>query len=108
MTIYLINYFKNLSVYFYCSFNIEYFPTSPLIRYYTSQFLKNGYEATKEIKEEENFYGIYIPIIALTAHTQGSEEANKTFKAGMDACLCKPLKDKDLLEAVKQIDAKNE
>ncbi|XP_062098539.1 histidine kinase CKI1 [Humulus lupulus] len=65
----------------------------------------NGYEATKEIRKEEKLYGVHIPIIGLTAHTPGSEETNKTIQAGMDACLSKPLKNDDLFQAIRYINA---
>ncbi|PON90708.1 Sortase system response regulator [Trema orientale] len=65
--------------------------------------IMNGYEATLEIRKVEKSYGVHIPIIGLTAHTMGSEEANRTIKAGMDTCLSKPLNHHNLLEAIRQI-----
>ncbi|KAL5858202.1 hypothetical protein ACOSQ3_005660 [Xanthoceras sorbifolium] len=67
--------------------------------------IMNGYEATKQIRKEEKYYGIHIPIIALTAHVSG-EEANNTILAGMDVHLSKPLKNENLLEAIRYIDNK--
>ncbi|KAF5732396.1 histidine kinase CKI1 [Tripterygium wilfordii] len=62
----------------------------------------NGYEATRQIRKEEEKYGIHIPIIALTAHTAG--EVGKMIEAaGMDVYLEKPLKPEHLLEAIRYI-----
>ncbi|KAM4101058.1 hypothetical protein ACB094_05G114300 [Castanea mollissima] len=65
----------------------------------------NGYEATKQIRKMEKSFGVYIPIIALTAHTSGGE-ANMAIKVGMDVHLSKPLKKEHLLEAMRYIDTK--
>ncbi|CBI36943.3 unnamed protein product, partial [Vitis vinifera] len=59
----------------------------------------DGYEATKRIREEEQQYGVHIPIIALTAHANG-EEAKRTIEAGMDYHLSKPLKRETLMGAI--------
>lgn len=64
--------------------------------------IMNGYEATKQIRKEEESYGVHIPIIALTAHTSG-EEASNTIKAGMDVHLSKPFKAEHLIEAIRYI-----
>ncbi|KAK3034603.1 hypothetical protein RJ639_033558 [Escallonia herrerae] len=60
----------------------------------------DGFKATRRIREEEEFYGVHIPIIALTAHTTGGEEANRMIQAGMDFHLTKPLSEQKLLEAI--------
>ncbi|XP_062100710.1 histidine kinase CKI1-like [Humulus lupulus] len=65
--------------------------------------IMDGYEATREIRKVEKSYGVHIPIIGLTAHSPGSEEANQTIQAGMDACLSKPLKHDNLLDAIRYI-----
>lgn len=70
--------------------------------------IMSGYEATREIRKVEQLYGVHIPIIALTAHTPGSEEANKTIEAGMDVYLCKPLRSEHLMEAIRYIHSKYE
>ncbi|KAG8647108.1 histidine kinase CKI1 [Manihot esculenta] len=62
----------------------------------------NGYEATRQIREEERSYNIHIPIVALTAHTSG-EDWEKMRNAGMDYHLCKPLRRESLLEAIRHI-----
>ncbi|KAL5983570.1 hypothetical protein ACLOJK_017658 [Asimina triloba] len=59
----------------------------------------DGYQATMQIREAEQYYGLRIPIIALTAHA-GSEEKSKAVHAGMDFHLVKPLKPDRLLEAI--------
>ncbi|KAJ8560432.1 hypothetical protein K7X08_022292 [Anisodus acutangulus] len=65
----------------------------------------DGFEATKCIREEEARYGIRIPIIALTAHTE--EEEDKIFQVGMDYYLPKPLKPDLLLKAIDYIEHRN-
>jgi CheY-like chemotaxis protein len=59
----------------------------------------NGYEATRLIREEENSYGVRIPIIALTAHTL-EEGLQKAIDTGMDLHLTKPVESKKIVEAV--------
>ncbi|KAL3537377.1 hypothetical protein ACH5RR_000743 [Cinchona calisaya] len=65
----------------------------------------DGYEATRCIREEEKYYGLHIPIIALTAHTL-SEVRNKMIEAGMDYYLSKPLKREQLLDVILRIHGK--
>ena len=60
----------------------------------------DGFEATRRIREEERYYGVHIPIIALTAHTRGGEEANKIMQSGMDFHLPKPLNREQVMEAI--------
>ncbi|KAM7501167.1 hypothetical protein LguiB_000071 [Lonicera macranthoides] len=62
----------------------------------------DGYEATRRIRNEEEYYGVHIPIIALTAHTAG-EETQMIIQAGMDVHLPKPLRRETLLEALAYI-----
>ena len=52
----------------------------------------NGYEATRQIREQ----GLKIPIIAVTANALRGEQ-EKCLKAGMNDFLPKPFKNKDLL-----------
>ncbi|KAE8703581.1 Detected protein of unknown function [Hibiscus syriacus] len=66
-------------------------------------FPLDGYEATRLIRTEEEKYGVHIPIIVLTAHTDG-EEAVET---GMDAHLVKPLKSEELMEVIENIQRKS-
>ncbi|KAK4848401.1 hypothetical protein QYF36_012510 [Acer negundo] len=67
--------------------------------------IMNGFEATKQIRKEEKYYGVHIPIIALTAHVSG-EKAENTISAGMDVHLGKPLNKENLLEAIRYINNK--
>ena len=61
--------------------------------------IMDGYEATRQIRMEENQYGYHIPIIALTAHGTREEE-QKAILSGMDSYLEKPLCEHKLLEAI--------
>ncbi|KAH9623924.1 hypothetical protein KSS87_004564 [Heliosperma pusillum] len=64
--------------------------------------IMNGFEATRRIRQEERKYGIHIPVIALTADEPG-ETGNKITEAGMDLHMTKPLKEEQLLEAMRLI-----
>ena len=67
----------------------------------------DGYEATEKIRKLEKYYGVdHIPIIALTSHLPGSEEANRTKMAGMDHCLFKPFGPDSLLQAIQIVHQK--
>ncbi|KAG5574034.1 hypothetical protein H5410_063800 [Solanum commersonii] len=63
----------------------------------------DGFEATKCIRKEEARYGIRIPIIAFTAHTE-KEETDKIFQAGMDYYLPKESKGEEILKAIDYIE----
>ncbi|KAK3194261.1 hypothetical protein Dsin_025571 [Dipteronia sinensis] len=67
--------------------------------------IMNGFEATKQIRKEEKYYGVHIPIIALTAHVSG-KIAENTILAGMDVHLGKPLNKENLLEAIGYVNNK--
>jgi signal transduction histidine kinase/DNA-binding response OmpR family regulator len=56
----------------------------------------NGYESTRQIREE----GLKIPIVAVTANAMQGEQ-DKCFRAGMNDFLPKPFKNKDLLPILK-------
>ena len=56
----------------------------------------NGYEATRAIRSGENPLGKTIPIIAMTANAF-AEDVQKSYEAGMDSHLSKPV-DIQLLE----------
>ncbi|KAJ4838666.1 hypothetical protein Tsubulata_004266 [Turnera subulata] len=60
----------------------------------------NGLEATRAIRREEKYFGVHIPIIALTAHDSGDEEFRE---AGMDHHLKKPLNRDSLLDVIRNI-----
>ncbi|KAK7278184.1 hypothetical protein RJT34_23209 [Clitoria ternatea] len=61
----------------------------------------DGLEATKWIRKMEKPYGVRIPIIALTAHTD-----KITTEAGIDFHMVKPIKKDHLLEAIRYIHSK--
>lgn len=65
----------------------------------------DGYEAAKQIREEEKHYGVRTPIIALTAHSSGLE-VEKIFEAGMDFHMRKPANADRLMKAINQIDSR--
>jgi CheY-like chemotaxis protein len=58
----------------------------------------NGYEATREIREDERFKD--LPIIAMTAHAMAGDE-DKSLEAGMNGHVTKPI-DPDQLFATLQ------
>lgn len=62
----------------------------------------DGYEATRRIREEEKKYNARIPIIALTAHSEGTE-LKMIFEAGMDSYIDKPLKKERLIEVLEEM-----
>ncbi|CAL9048765.1 unnamed protein product [Musa banksii] len=59
----------------------------------------NGYEVTRQIRQEEKNYDLHIPIITLTAHATFEEE-NKSILSGMDFHLIKPIQDRDLIHTI--------
>ena len=62
----------------------------------------DGYEAATAIREWEKEHGVHIPILAVTAH-ECSEELAKAQACGMDHYICKPLRARQLLQAIGQI-----
>ena len=61
----------------------------------------NGYEATKAIRNVLKPEGIHLPIIALSANAF-EEDRQKSYEAGMDAHLAKPIDIKKLKEALEK------
>jgi PAS domain S-box-containing protein len=57
----------------------------------------NGYDATRKLRE----MGVQTPIIAVTASAL-QEEQKKAIAAGMNHCLTKPFKKKDLVPVLRQ------
>ncbi|GLT56846.1 hypothetical protein SLA2020_298610 [Shorea laevis] len=64
--------------------------------------LMDGYQAVRQIREEEMVFGVHLPIFALTGHAPG-EETSRAITAGMDDCLGKPLQQEALTEAIRKI-----
>lgn len=62
---------------------------------------KNGFEATREIREMERFKAQHTHIIALTANgMQGDRE--KCLEAGMDDYISKPVRSRELINAIER------
>ncbi|KAI7728375.1 LOW QUALITY PROTEIN: hypothetical protein M8C21_005694, partial [Ambrosia artemisiifolia] len=66
----------------------------------------DGCEATKRIRLLEKDYGVHIPIIGLTAHSEG-EELSK-FVMGIDSHVSKPLNEHKLLKAIEDLHRRNQ
>ncbi|HVS63957.1 MAG TPA: response regulator [Thermoanaerobaculia bacterium] len=61
----------------------------------------DGIEATREIREAERETGRHLPILALTAHALSAQRA-ACCDAGMDGFVAKPLRQSQLLAAIKR------
>jgi CheY-like chemotaxis protein len=59
----------------------------------------NGFEATAAIRAKEESTGEHIPIVAMTAQAMKGDR-ERCLEAGMDAYLSKPLRAKQLFDAV--------
>jgi PAS domain S-box-containing protein len=62
----------------------------------------DGLQATAAIRNEEKSTGMYVPIIALTAHAM-AEDRQRCLAAGMDAYISKPIQADELIVAVEGI-----
>jgi CheY-like chemotaxis protein len=62
----------------------------------------NGYEATREIREQEKRVGGHIPIIAMTANAMKGDR-ERCLEAGMDSYVSKPIKPEELFETIKGV-----
>jgi two-component system sensor histidine kinase/response regulator len=59
----------------------------------------DGFEATSSIRARERFTGKRIPIIAMTAHAMAGDR-DKCLASGMDAYVPKPIRSKELFNAI--------
>jgi len=62
----------------------------------------DGFEATAAIRSLENNTGTHLPIIAMTAHAMAGDR-ERCSVAGMDGYLAKPIRAKELFEAVERM-----
>ncbi|XP_031400268.1 histidine kinase CKI1-like [Punica granatum] len=62
----------------------------------------NGYDATRRIRQEELEYNVRIPIIAVSAHSEGPE-VKMAFEVGMDSYIQKPLEKERLVEVLQEM-----
>ncbi len=68
--------------------------------------IKNGYEATQEIRSSNREYLKKIPIIAVTADAF-AEDIDRCLDAGMNAHIAKPIDIQKLLEVIRSVKYKN-
>ena len=61
----------------------------------------DGYQASREIRKQEEILGTHTPIIAITAHAMSDDQDNCR-NAGMDDFLTKPFMMEDLLVILKK------
>jgi len=61
----------------------------------------NGLEATRHIRRREAKSGKHVPIIALTAHALKGDR-DQCLSAGMDGYVAKPVRHRDLLQAIEE------
>ncbi len=63
--------------------------------------VKNGLEATREIRAQEKSTDNHIPIIAMTAHAR-NEDRDRCLASGMDGYVSKPVQGDDLQRIITQ------
>jgi CheY-like chemotaxis protein len=62
----------------------------------------DGFEATAAIRKQEESTGKHLPIVAMTAHAmEGDRE--RCLAAGMDGYIAKPVRAKDLIDAIENL-----
>jgi signal transduction histidine kinase/DNA-binding response OmpR family regulator len=66
----------------------------------------DGFEATAAIREKERISGAHIPIVAMTAHAMAGDR-EKCLAAGMDKYVSKPIRNKELFDAIETLYAAN-
>lgn len=66
----------------------------------------DGFEATRAIREREQPSGNHLPIIALTANAMAGDQ-ERCLAAGMDGYLSKPLKSRELFDAIERLELAN-
>lgn len=59
----------------------------------------DGLEATEEIRKWESARGTHVPIVAMTAHAMRGDR-ERCFSSGMDAYVSKPVRPRDLSDAL--------
>ena len=67
---------------------------------------KDGFEATRDIREREEAGATHTPIIAMTAHAMKGDR-ERCLEWGMDEYLSKPLQAKRLIEVIQNFAPKN-
>jgi two-component system, sensor histidine kinase and response regulator len=63
---------------------------------------KDGLEATGVIRAKEARSGGHLPVIALTAHAMKGDR-ERCLAAGMDAYISKPIRSKELFDAIEEL-----
>jgi len=61
-----------------------------------------GFEATELIRRSERGTGSHVPIIAMTAHAMKGDR-ERCLACGMDAYVSKPVRSRELLEAIESV-----
>jgi len=62
----------------------------------------DGFEATAAIRKEEESTGQHLLIVAMTAHAMQGDR-DRCLAAGMDGYLAKPIRTKDLIDAIENL-----
>jgi len=62
----------------------------------------DGIEATAAIRAKERVSGVHLPVIAVTAHAMPGDR-ERCLEAGMDAYLAKPVRSRELFDAIDEL-----